>query len=232
MKEGNTLEQIKLKAQIRKTVGNGPARLLRREGRVPAVLYGSKIETILLSIDIKDFEHILKEASVGSVLLNLQIQNGKTSSRSAMIKELQTHPVSGQFLHVDFYEIDMQKKITAKVPVVAKGKSIGVEVGGLLEYARRELEVLCLPTEIPEAIEVDISDLDIGDSIHVEDISLAGDIEIPADTNFTLVTILAPKVEEIVEEEELLEGEELEEGEEAAEEGAGEEAPSEDAKED
>ena len=226
------MEQIKLKAQIRKTVGNGPARLLRREGRVPAVLYGSKIETILLSIDIKDFEHILKEASVGSVLLNLQIQNGKTSSRSAMIKELQTHPVSGQFLHVDFYEIDMQKKITAKVPVVAKGKSIGVEVGGLLQYARRELEVLCLPTEIPEAIEVDISDLDIGDSIHVEDISLAGDIEIPADTNFTLVTILAPKVEEIVEEEELLEGEELEEGEEAAEEGAGEEAPSEEAKED
>jgi len=226
------LEQIKLKAQIRKTVGNGPARLLRREGRVPAVLYGSKIETILLSIDIKDFEHILKEASVGSVLLNLQIQNGKTSSRSAMIKELQTHPVSGQFLHVDFYEIDMQKKITAKVPVVAKGKSIGVEVGGLLQYARRELEVLCLPTEIPEAIEVDISDLDIGDSIHVEDISLAGDIEIPADTNFTLVTILAPKVEEIVEEEELLEGEELEEGEEGAEERAGEEAPSEEAKED
>ena len=232
MKEGNTLEQINLKAQIRKTVGNGPARLLRREGRVPAVLYGSKIETILLSIDIKDFEHILKEASVGSVLLNLQIQNGKTSSRSAMIKELQTHPVSGQFLHVDFYEIDMQKKITAKIPVVAKGKSIGVEEGGLLQYARRELEVLCLPTAIPEAIEVDISDLDIGDSIHVEDISLAGDIEIPADTNFTVVTILAPKVEEIVEEEELLEGEELEEGEEAAEEGAGEEAPSEDAKED
>jgi len=226
------LEQINLKAQIRKTVGNGPARLLRREGRVPAVLYGSKIETILLSIDIKDFEHILKEASVGSVLLNLQIQNGKTSSRSAMIKELQTHPVSGQFLHVDFYEIDMQKKITAKIPVVAKGKSIGVEEGGLLQYARRELEVLCLPTAIPEAIEVDISDLDIGDSIHVEDISLAGDIEIPADTNFTVVTILAPKVEEIVEEEELLEGEELEEGEEAAEEGAGEEAPSEDAKED
>ncbi|MCK4986896.1 MAG: 50S ribosomal protein L25/general stress protein Ctc, partial [Desulfobacterales bacterium] len=96
----------------------------------------------------------------------------------------------------------------------------------------RELEVLCLPTAIPEAIEVDVSDLDVGDSIHVEDISLAGDIEIPADTNFTVVTILAPKVEEIVEEEELLEGEELEEGEEAAEEGAGEEAPSEDAKED
>lgn len=227
------MEQIDLKAQIRKTVGNGPARTLRREGKVPAVLYGPKTEPVLLSIDSKDFEQILKNASVGSVLLNLQIQNGKTFTRSAMIKELQTHPVSGSFLHVDFYEIDMQKKITAKVQVVAKGHSVGVEVGGLLQYVRRELEVLCLPTAIPEAIEVDITDLDIGDSIHVEDISLSGDVEIPADSNFTVVTVLAPKVEEEpVEEEELEEGEELAEGEEAAEEGADQEAPSEDAKAD
>jgi len=227
------LEQIDLKAQIRKTVGNGPARTLRREGKVPAVLYGPKTKTVLLSIDSKDFEQILKEASVGSVLLNLQIQNGKAYTRSAMIKELQTHPVSGSFLHVDFYEIDMQKKITAKVPVVAKGHSIGVEVGGLMQYVRRELEVLCLPTAIPESIEVDITDLDIGDSVHVEDISLSGDVEIPADTNFTVLTVLAPKVEEeVVEEEELEEGEELAEGEEAAEEGADQEAPSEETKAD
>ena len=226
------MEQIDLKAQIRKTIGNGPARTLRREGKVPAVLYGPKTEPVLLSIDSKEFEQILKESSVGSVLLNLQIQNGKTMTRSAMIKELQTHPVSGTFLHVDFYEVDMQKKITAKVPVVARGQSAGVELGGLLQYVRRELEVLCLPTAIPEAIEVDITDLEIGDSIHVEDISLSGDIEIPADTNFTVVTILAPKVEEEpVEEEELEEGEELAEGEEAAEEGADQEAPSEEAKE-
>jgi large subunit ribosomal protein L25 len=227
------LEQIDLKAQIRKTVGNGPARTLRREGKVPAVLYGPKTEPVLLSIDSKDFEQILKEASVGSVLLNLQIQNGKSSTRSAMIKELQTHPVSGSFLHVDFYEIDMQKKITAKVQVVAKGHSVGVELGGLLQYVRRELEVLCFPTAIPEAIEVDISDLDIGDSIHVEDISLSGDVEIPADTNFTVLTVLAPKVEEEpVEEEELEEGEELAEGEEGAEAAADQEAPSEEAKAD
>lgn len=226
------MEQIDLKAQIRKTTGNGPARALRREGKVPAVLYGPKTEPVLLSIDSKDFEKILKDSSVGSVLLNLQIQNGKAFTRSAMIKELQTHPVSGNFLHVDFYEVDMQKKITAKVQVVAKGQSKGVELGGLLQYVRRELEVLCLPTAIPEAIEVDITDLDIGDSIHLEDISLPGDIEIQADTNFTVVTVLAPKVEEeVVEEEELEEGEALEEGEEAAEEGAAEETPPEEAKE-
>ncbi len=226
------MEQINLTAKIRKTVGNGPARSLRREGKTPAVLYGPKIDPVLLSIDTKDFEQILKEASVGSVLLNLQIQNGKTSTRSAMIKELQTHPVTGKFLHVDFYEVDMQKKIIAKVPVVARGNSVGVEVGGLLQYVRRELEVLCFPTSIPEVIEVDITDLDIGDSIHVEDISLAGDVEIPADVNFTVITVLTPKVEEVVEEEELAEGEEVAEGEEAAEEDAGREAPSEEAKED
>ena len=225
------MEQINLKARIRKTVGNGPARVLRRAGKVPAVLYGPKTEPVLLSIDSKDFEQILKESSVGSVLLNLQIQNGKTFTRSAMIKELQTHPVSGNFLHVDFYEIDMQTKITAKVPVVARGQSAGVEVGGLLQLVRRELDVLCLPTAIPEAIEVDITHLEIGDSIHVEDISLSGDIEIPADTNFTVITVLAPKVEEVpVEEEELEEGEEVVEGEEAEEEAAAEEAPSEEAK--
>ncbi len=225
------MEQIDLKAQIRKTVGNGPARTLRRAGRVPAVLYGPKTEPVLLSIDSKEFEQILKEASVGSVLLNLQIQNGKTFTRPAMIKELQTHPVTGKFLHVDFYEVDMQTKITAKVEVVATGQSKGVEVGGLLQYVRRELDVLCLPTAIPESIEVDITDLDIGDSIHVEDISLSGDVEIPADTNFTVVTVLAPKVEEEpVVEEELEEGEEVAEGEEAAEEAAAEEAPSEEAK--
>jgi large subunit ribosomal protein L25 len=227
------LEQIDLKAHIRKTVGNGPARLMRREGKIPAVLYGPKTEPVLLTIDTKDFEQILKQASVGSVLLNLQIQNGKTSSRSAMIKELQTHPVTGKFLHVDFYEIDMQRKINAMIPVIVTGQATGVEVGGILQLVRRELEVFCLPSAIPEAIEVDITELDIGDSIHVQEIQLPSDVELPEDVDFTVVTVLAPKVEEeIVEEEELEEGEELAEGEEAAEEAADEKAPSEDTKED
>jgi large subunit ribosomal protein L25 len=226
------LEQIDLKAQVRKTTGNGPARALRREGRIPAVLYGPKTDSMLLSIDLKEFEQIVKKANIGSVLLNLQIQNGKTSTRPAMIKELQTHPPTGAFLHVDFYEIDMQRKITASVPVVTRGKSAGVEEGGLLQIVRRELEVFCLPTAIPEAIEVDISGLNIGDSIHIQEIPLPGDIEIPADVDYTVVTVLVPKVEEVVEEEELEEGEEeaVEEG--AEGEAAAEEMPSEETKED
>ncbi len=211
------MEQLELKAKVRKTIGNGPARALRREGKIPAVLYGPKTESILLSVKVRDIEQLLKAGNVGQVLLNLIIQNGQETTRPAMIKELQAHPVSGRFLHIDFYEIDLARKIRVGVPVVATGKSVGVEVGGLLQIVRHELEVLCLPTQIPESIEVDVTDLEIGDSIHVEEIELEGDVEIPADVNFTVITCLAPKVEAEPEEEE----EELEE---EAEEAEGEEA--------
>jgi len=227
------LEQIDLKAQVRKKTGKGPARALRRDGRIPAILYGQKADAIMLSIDFKEFENIVKKVNIGSVLLNLQIQNGETTTRPAMIKELQTNPVSGAFLHVDFYEIDMQRKITVSVPVVTRGTSEGVEQGGHLQIVRRELELFCLPTAIPEAIEVDITDLTIGDSIHVQEIALPGDVELTEEIDFTVITVLAPKVEEEpVEEEELEEGEEVAEEEGAEGEAAAEETPSEETKAD
>lgn len=214
------MEQIDLKAQVRKETGKGSARALRREQRIPAVLYGPQSDSMLLSIDFKEFEAIVKKTNIGSVLLNLQIQNGEKLIRPAMIKELQTHPVTGTYLHIDFYEIDMQRKIKVNVPVVVRGKAAGIEEGGLLQIVLRELEVLCLPISIPDAIEVDVTDLNIGDSIHVEGIQLSGDVEILEDSDSTVVTVLAPKVEEIEVEEEVIEGEE-----EAEEEGAEGEAP-------
>jgi large subunit ribosomal protein L25 len=199
-------------------VGSRPARELRRNGKIPAVLYGPETETILLSVNIIDFEQAMQKGTSSKVLFSLVIQNGKTNKKTVMIKELQIHPVSRNFLHVDFYEIDMNRKINVKVPVTIKGKSKGLELGGTLQIIRRELEVLCLPLKVPESIEVDITDLDIGESVHVDEITLEGDIEIPFDVNFTIVTMLSPKYEEEPEELE----EELEEGEEA-EEAAGEE---------
>ena len=215
-------------------MGNGPARALRREGKIPAVLYGPKTEPILLSVDIKDIEQILKQGTVGQALLNLVIQNGEKITKAAMIKELQRHPVSGKYLHIDFYEIDMKRKINVMVPVVVKGQSKGVELGGILQIVRRELEVFCLPTSIPEAFEVDITELEVGDSIHVQEIELPDDVELPEDVDFTVITILAPKVEEEVVEEEELEEEEEEAAEEEGAEGeaAAEGAPSEESKED
>ncbi|MDJ0819551.1 MAG: 50S ribosomal protein L25, partial [Desulfobacterales bacterium] len=130
------MEQIKLNATVRKTTGNGPARELRRGGLIPAVLYGPQTEPILLTVNIRELEQILKKSNIGSIILDLVIQNGKKITKPAMIKELQSHPVSGNFLHIDFYEIDMKRKINVMIPVVTKGKSKGVELGGLLQIIR------------------------------------------------------------------------------------------------
>lgn len=197
------MELIELKTKIRTTTGNGPARRLRMSGQVPAVVYGPKTEPVLLSVNKSDLEQLFKKGGIGQVVLNLVIQkNGETLTMPAMIKELQTHPVSRNFIHIDFYEIKMDQKITAKIPVVTTGIAKGVELGGILQIIRRELEVECLPLEVPESIEIDISDLDIGDSIHVEKIRLEGEIEFLEDDNYTVVTVLAPKLEEEEPEEE------------------------------
>ena len=169
----------------------------------------------MLSIGADDMETIIKEGSVGQSIFNLAIDGGN-KTRAAMIKELQTDPVSQNLLHIDFYEVSMDRKLKVNVPVITTGKSVGVELGGMLQIVRRELEVVCLPNAIPQEITIDITDLDIGNSVHVEEITLQGDVEIPHDVNFTVLTVLSPKAveEEEVEEEE---GEELAEGEEAAE---------------
>ena len=206
------MEQFELNATVRKTTGNSPARELRRGGQIPAVLYGPQTESVLLTVNIKELEQIFKKGNIGSIILNLVIQNGQKVTKPAMIKEFQSHPVSGDFLHIDFYEIDMQRKINVMIPVVTKGICKGVELGGLLQIIRREIEVLCMPGDIPEAIEIDITDLDMGDSLHVDEIPLGDNVEIATDVNFTVLTIVSPKVEEVEEEEEeeALEGEEAE----------------------
>ena len=220
------MDILDIKTDIRTSKGNGPARVLRRAGRVPAILYGPGKESVMLSVDRQDFEGVIRKRKISQILLNL-IQNDDASKRTVMIKEMQTHPVSHDFLHIDFYEVAMDRKIRVNVPVVPKGKSVGVEQGGLLQLIRRELEVLCLPLNIPDALEVDTTNLDIGDSLHVEDIPHGEGVEIAADVNFTVVTVLSPKAEaELEEVEEVEEGEEGEEG--AEEEESEDEAGAED----
>jgi len=218
------LELIELKTNIRTTTGNGPARRLRQKGQIPAVLYGPGTESVLLSVNISDIDRVLKKGRIGQVLLNLVIQNnGETSTKTVMVKELQLHPVSRNFLHIDFYEVAMDRKIMVNVPVTTTGKAKGVEVGGILQIIRRELEVQCLPLDVPKSIEIDITDLDIGDSIHVGDITRQSEIEFLGDENFTVVTIVTPKIEEeeepVEEEEEEGEAAIAEEGEERPESG-------------
>jgi large subunit ribosomal protein L25 len=201
------LEQLQLTATTRKTTGNGPARVLRRNGRIPAVLYGPDTDATLLSVNIHEFEQVLKNHNIHQMVLNLVIQNGDALPKSVMIKELQAHPVTNNLIHADFYEISMTRKIWVNVRVVVHGKSIGEERGGIVQLVRRELEVLCLPGEIPESITVDISSLDIGDAIHVEEIQLPEGVEISPETNFTVVTVTSMMAEEEPKEEAAEEGE-------------------------
>lgn len=220
------MEFIEVNANIRTATGNGPARALRREGRIPAILYGTATDPVSLSVDIRELQQAFKAGSSGQMLLNLVIHDREPYTKKVIVKELQTHPTSEALLHADFYEIDMNRQISVNVPIVPVGKSKGVEEGGLLQSIRREVEVFCLPDRIPSAIEVDVTDLEIGDSLHVNEISLPEGVEVYADTDFTILTVVSAKV--TIEEPE---AEGLEEGEavegEAAE---GEEETTKDAK--
>jgi len=196
------LEIFDLGVSERKGTGKGQARALRRNGFIPAVLYGPKTETVSLSVSAADLTAIYKRSESEHVILNLMIQNGGTRNKTAMIKEMQVSPLSHEYLHVDFYEISMDQEIVVKVPVELTGSSVGVERGGFLQLIRHQLEVACLPGDIPNKIQVDISGLDIGDSIHVEQVQAKDKVKLVFDTNFTVVTVVAPSLakEEVAEE--------------------------------
>jgi large subunit ribosomal protein L25 len=211
------LEIPQLNASTRESQGKGPARTLRREGKVPAVLYGRGVETIQLAVDSRDFEKLIKEAGAGTQLITLTIEGDVPQTKTAMIKELQTHPLNQQILHADFYEIAMDREIEVQIPIIPVGKAIGVENGGMMQIVRREIEAYCLPLQIPEAIEVDVSELNIGDSLHIKEIKLPEGVTIEAENDYTVITVVSPAAMEEEPEEELeeIEGEEGEaEGEE------------------
>jgi large subunit ribosomal protein L25 len=188
------LECIALSTSPRTRSGKGAARTLRREGKIPAVVYGPKADTRMLSVDVAELETLLKQHPASLTVFKLTLEDGTgPSEKLSMLKELQDDPVTGRLVHADFYQIDMDRKVTVRVPVSTIGKSKGVELGGVLQTIRRELTVHCLPDRIPQKIELDISDLGVGEAIHVEDLRLGEDIEIPHDVNFTLVTVLSTR---------------------------------------
>jgi large subunit ribosomal protein L25 len=171
------------------------------------------MDVVLLSVSTGMFQQMLSNASEHAIL-KLILDNGKGPDRMVMVKELQMNPLTEEYLHVDFYEISMDKAIRVKVPVALTGKAKGSEQGGLVQLIRNEIEVSCFPSDIPKAIEVDVTDLDIGDSLHIENISVTDKVKLIADTNFTVVSVLAPTVGAVEEGEEegIEEAEQEEEG--------------------
>jgi large subunit ribosomal protein L25 len=217
-----------LAVQCRTEKGKEAARRLRSQGLIPAVVYGQREEAIPVTLNPQQLTKALRGGAGERSLIKLTIeglQDGPVT-KTVILKEKQIDPVKRTLLHVDLYTIAMDEEIHVSVPVHIEGKAIGVEQGGVLEQVLREIEVKCFPGDIPPRIDVDVSALDIGDSIHVGDITLAK-AEIQVDPEQTLVTVVPPTVyeEPVVEEEVAIEeeveeeeGEKKEEKEEAAEE--------------
>jgi large subunit ribosomal protein L25 len=214
-----------LAVQLRTEKGKEAARKLRSQGLIPAVVYGHREEAIPVTLNPQKLSKALRGGAGERSLIKLTIeglQDGPVT-KTVILKEKQIDPVKRTLMHVDLYTVAMDETIHVAIPVHVVGKAVGVELGGVLEQVLREIEVECLPGDIPSSIDVDVSALDIGDSIHVADITLEK-AKILVDPEQTLVTVVPPTVyEEPVIEEEIVEEAELEEGEEEKKEEAAEE---------
>jgi large subunit ribosomal protein L25 len=204
------VQRVQLEVGAREAVGKGPNRRLRAQGQVPAVLYGRGMESVNLAVASHSLERTLSHGF--NQLIDLAGAK-QAAGRLVLLKEVQRDPVSQRLLHCDFYEVDTSKKIHISVPLHLEGKAHGVEMGGVLEPLVREIEVQCLPLEIPDSLSLDVAALDIGDALHASDLELPPNVEMMIDEGLTLVHVIAPRIEAVEEVEEALE----EEAEEAAE---------------
>ncbi|MDP2690114.1 MAG: 50S ribosomal protein L25 [Deltaproteobacteria bacterium] len=188
------MEEITLSAQPREKTGKCPSRRLRSEGLIPAVLYGPNVEGALsLTFSDKELEKVLHTAAGGNVLVNLDIKGDK--GRKVMFKEVLRHPLRGTLQHVDLLEILMDHKVTLEIPVHITGKAAGLAFGGIVQHEARRIKVECLPSQIPDSIDFDITPLGIGDSFHVKDINLPEGVVAVDEPELTIVSIVAPAAE-------------------------------------
>ena len=208
-----------INARTREGTGKGAARSSRRQGRIPGILYGHGEESVSLSVDANELQKLVHSISIENTIVDLDI--GKGEPYKVLIREVQRHPFRDEFIHIDFFHVAMDEKIQVEIPIVLIGTPTGVKnKGGVMDHQLRELEVFCLPGNIPEKVEIDVSDLDIGDSIHVSDIQLP-DVEVLTDLDRSVVAVLAPtviEVEEAAAEEAILEPEVIGRGKEEEEE--------------
>jgi len=201
---------IKINTEPRTSGGKNAARRLRRDGKVPVVLYGPEVGNVLLSVDKKDLYAVLKSEAGENTIFKVDFEKKTTD---AMIKDLQWDPVSDKMLHADFIQIVMGKKMRLQVPVVLIGEAVGVKnEGGFIDFVTREVEIECLPKDIPENLEVDISELHLNQSVKIDSVIPPPGVTFAEETGTLIAMIQAPTKEEVVVEEELepVEGEEPE----------------------
>jgi large subunit ribosomal protein L25 len=185
------MELAHLKVEYRSGTGKGVARRLRSIGRIPAILYGENIENMSLSVNTKELKTILEKGAGTHTVLDLEIDaDNKKVSEKAVIKEIQRDPLKGSYTHIDFLKIDLSKKIETSVPLIMIGESPGVKEGGVLQHGLREIEIECLVKDIPKHIEIDVSSLNIGDTIRVSDISRLDGVKFLTQDEETVISII------------------------------------------
>lgn len=195
------MEEIFLDVELREELGRGKVKDLRDKGFIPAVIYGEGKHSQAIKVSHRQLLQLLHQHRLENAVINLKVKDDKKEkAHSCLIKEVQYGPVKGDIVHVDFNEISLTKVIKVNVPVVAKGEPAGVkQEGGSLEHIMWEVEVECLPTDIPKEIAVDVSAMKIGDSIHIKEINFPPKVKVLNDPDATVLSVAAPiKVEEVV----------------------------------
>jgi large subunit ribosomal protein L25 len=193
------MEEIFLDAQLRTELGRAKVKDLRDTGFTPAVVYAGGKESLALKLSTSALLKLVHQHRLEGVVINLKVKDDKKEKgRPCLIKEIQYDPVHGDIIHVDLNEISLTKAIKVNVPVVAKGEPIGVkQEGGSLEHILWEIEVECLPTDIPKEVEVDVSPLKIGDSLHIKDLTVSAKVKILNDPGAIVLSVTAPMKEEV-----------------------------------
>ena len=189
------METLEIQVEARDKQRKRDAKRLLRSGKIPAIIYGPKMAAVGLALDKKEFSRRVAGLQ-GSHLVRLKSGAATLAEKVALVKDMQFHPITGDVVHADFYEVDLTAKIQVRVPLHFVGKAVGTTRGGILQPIVREIEVECLPLDIPEFFDVDVSALDIGDSVHIEDLQMPEGVVSLSEANLALVTVVPPTVEE------------------------------------
>lgn len=200
------MAQVELNVEIREASGKGVARKLRADGKLPAVVYGKNLDAQAIVVDPKELETALSGEAGWNTLMTLKGAPA-IDGKVVVLKDADFHPLRREMISADFHAINLQQKSTFMVPVNVVGTSAGQKMGGSLQLIRKELEVLCLPTEVPQAIDINVEALEIGDTVHIEEVQVPEAVELVHDVNFTVITVVGHK-EEVVATEDGGEGEE------------------------
>jgi large subunit ribosomal protein L25 len=194
------MENVQLRVETRQTKGKERAAQMRRAGKVPGVFYGTGRAATSLSVDAKEFRIQLSKIQ-GAPLLKLASSAPELNDKLVLLKEIQCHPVTSAFLHADFFEVDESKPLQTAIPIHISGRAKGVTAGGTLQTLVREIAIECLPRDLPPAVEIDVTELDINDVVRIEDLNLPQQVRILIDPHTALITVQARRLPEVTEEE-------------------------------